>query len=325
MSILAVTEVKAQDIHFSQFYNSPLTLNPAETGFFRGGIYRAAANYRNQWNWLPFPYTTYSASFDVKALEQFMQNRDVLGVGIYAYSDKAGEGNISSSGGALSLAFHKDFYQGMNLIGLGGQVAMKQIGFDPNVLVFGDQIENGTATTLETFATTNVSYVDVNVGAFWNFIPNDALNINTGVAYMHANAPQISFLDDGINWTLNNLIVVYSYWGISMHEKFDLLPSLIYMNQQANIEMFLGSAVRYNSTDEMGFRAGMWYRNSRISDAVTLLVGMDIGTLKAAMSYDVNVSTLSSASNGNGAFEFSIIYETGKSKRSGGYIKCPRI
>ena len=40
----------AQDLHFSQFMNSPLTTNPANTGFIPGGDYRIGINYRNQWS-----------------------------------------------------------------------------------------------------------------------------------------------------------------------------------------------------------------------------------------------------------------------------------
>ena len=37
--------IKAQDPHFSQFFASPLTLNPAFTGKF-DGLFRVAGNYR---------------------------------------------------------------------------------------------------------------------------------------------------------------------------------------------------------------------------------------------------------------------------------------
>ena len=40
--------VQAQDPAFSQFFASPLTLNPALTGKFNGTL-RVAGNYRNQW------------------------------------------------------------------------------------------------------------------------------------------------------------------------------------------------------------------------------------------------------------------------------------
>ena len=39
----------SQDLHFSQFMNSPLATNPANTGFLPEGDYRLGINYRNQW------------------------------------------------------------------------------------------------------------------------------------------------------------------------------------------------------------------------------------------------------------------------------------
>jgi len=40
--------LKAQDIHFSQFYAAPLLTNPASTGMSGEGL-RVANVYRNQW------------------------------------------------------------------------------------------------------------------------------------------------------------------------------------------------------------------------------------------------------------------------------------
>ena len=45
---LVVFNLNSQDIHFSQFYMSPLNLNPAMTGVMNGNI-RLTGNYWNQW------------------------------------------------------------------------------------------------------------------------------------------------------------------------------------------------------------------------------------------------------------------------------------
>ena len=57
--------VFAQDIHFSQFANSPLNLNPAQTGLFNGD-YRIMANQRSQWSAVPIPYSTFSLGADMR-------------------------------------------------------------------------------------------------------------------------------------------------------------------------------------------------------------------------------------------------------------------
>ena len=74
----------AQDVHFSQYYAAPLTLNPALTGLVNG-VFRASFNYRNQWFNIPTlntiaPYQTYQASFDMPLLRDRLGN-DGFGVG----------------------------------------------------------------------------------------------------------------------------------------------------------------------------------------------------------------------------------------------------
>ena len=92
-----------QDPFFSQFYNSPLTLNPALTGVSWGNI-RLAANYRNYLTTLT-PITSYSVSADASLLEN-NPNGDFAGVGMVLLNDNAGAG-LSSLKGGLTFAYHK--------------------------------------------------------------------------------------------------------------------------------------------------------------------------------------------------------------------------
>jgi hypothetical protein len=66
---LSVLATKAQDPHFSQFFASPLTLNPAFTGKF-DGLWRLAANHRDQWPSIPKAYVTSTASLDFPILKR---------------------------------------------------------------------------------------------------------------------------------------------------------------------------------------------------------------------------------------------------------------
>ena len=54
-------DTEAQDPAFSQFFASPLTLNPALTGKFNGAV-RIAGNYRNQWPQINNAYITSTVS-----------------------------------------------------------------------------------------------------------------------------------------------------------------------------------------------------------------------------------------------------------------------
>ena len=86
----------AQDLHFSQFFNSPLTTNPANTGFIPDADYRIGVNYRTQWNSIiSQPYKTISAYGDAQFFRDKLDN-GWLGLGGVLLSDKAGSGGLRS-------------------------------------------------------------------------------------------------------------------------------------------------------------------------------------------------------------------------------------
>ena len=96
------TNSKGQDIHFSQYFNTPLIINPALTGVF-GGDQRAMLAYRNQWASVASPYKTYGASFDTRLFEKSRKNF-LLGVGFNVYKDVAGDTEMGITSAGLSVS-----------------------------------------------------------------------------------------------------------------------------------------------------------------------------------------------------------------------------
>ncbi|MEO5562612.1 MAG: type IX secretion system membrane protein PorP/SprF, partial [Chitinophagaceae bacterium] len=94
----------AQDPNFSQFFASPVTMNPALTGKF-DGVYRFAANYRNQWPTINNAYTTSTASFDMGILKDRIPDYDQFGIGIMGFTDRAGAGVLTNNFMGVSLAY----------------------------------------------------------------------------------------------------------------------------------------------------------------------------------------------------------------------------
>ena len=92
----------------------------------------------------------------------------------------------------------------------------------------------------------------------------------------------------------------------------------------------LGGAWSYNlNTEEpggnpMNLYLGVWGRFSNLTDAVIPYVGLDVGSFTVGLSYDVNVSSLKPASQGQGGFEISLIYikKPADGKKP---IPCPRF
>src|SRR6266498_4617168 len=80
----------SQDLHFSQFMNSPLLTNPANTGFIPQADYRLGINYRNQWSAImTVPYKTMSAFGDVQVFRNRIET-GWMGLGGVILHDVAG-------------------------------------------------------------------------------------------------------------------------------------------------------------------------------------------------------------------------------------------
>ena len=95
-----------QDPSFSQFYSSPLNVNPALTGNINAD-WRVISNIRNQWVGLNSPYATGTISYDTK----IMQNEDVpgnnfVGLGGMLMYDRTMSGIVKSTYASLDLSYN---------------------------------------------------------------------------------------------------------------------------------------------------------------------------------------------------------------------------
>jgi hypothetical protein len=94
--LLTCPALQAQDIHFSQFFASPLTLNPAETGNFPED-YRIGGNFKNQWAWAndkSYNYRTFSVYADMGLFKGKLPHGDWMGLGLVALHDNAVTGKL---------------------------------------------------------------------------------------------------------------------------------------------------------------------------------------------------------------------------------------
>ncbi|HJT75306.1 MAG TPA: PorP/SprF family type IX secretion system membrane protein, partial [Chitinophaga sp.] len=135
--LLVALQGNAQDLHFSQYFNSPLTTNPANTGFIPDGNYRIGLNYRNQWASIPVPYKTMSVFGDFQLFRDRLEY-GWLGLGGVILRDVAGSGNLTSTKAYASIAYHQ--LLGMSsLLSLGFNVGSATKSVDVTKLTFGDQ------------------------------------------------------------------------------------------------------------------------------------------------------------------------------------------
>src|SRR5579875_1302569 len=101
------TSIGAQDLHFSQYFNAPLLVNPANTGFSPDVDWRAGINYRNQYSSLTNnPYKTMNVWGDAQLFNNRFDN-GWMGIGGTILKDVAGAGSLTSTRAYASVAYHQ--------------------------------------------------------------------------------------------------------------------------------------------------------------------------------------------------------------------------
>ncbi|MBK5272399.1 MAG: PorP/SprF family type IX secretion system membrane protein [Bacteroidia bacterium] len=325
--VALVNVSEAQDPNFSQFFASPLTLNPALTGKF-DGTYRFATNYRNQWPTINNAYQTMTASLDMSILKNQIPETDQFGIGIMGYSDKAGNGVLNSTHYALSAAYHKGLDEdGYHQIGVGFQGAFVNKRLDVTKVVFEDQLTpNGfTGITNEIFNNdqVNVKYFDMNAGIFYNGTTNGYNNFYLGASMYHINRPKESF--QGGNYLLAARTTLQAGGRIPMGAYNYLHFAANHSVQAKAHNTMIGGAYSLNVNEDnnnpTNLYLGTWFR---FGDALIPYVGLEVGGFHFGFSYDVNTSSLKPGSNTRGGGEISLIYIR-RPDNFDSRLSCPRF
>ena len=298
----------AQDLHFSQFMNSPLVTNPANTGFMTDGDYRLGVNYRNQWSSImAVPYKTMSAFGDVQAMQN-QDNTGWLGIGGLILRDVAGSGNLTSTKIYGSVAYHQMINAGSLLsLGFNAGWANKQINVSD--LKFPDQFDgkffDNHLPTGVVLAKNNISYVDMQAGMNYAYFPTGNMYLNVGVSAMHVNRPRESFFEGGEN----RIPVRYTAFINGSFKPNDMLiinPNVYASYQARSYEVVGGLNAHYNLSGdgEKILIGGLYYR---YKDAIIPMLGIGLKDYTFTFTYDATMSTLRDYNNTRGAFEFSLV------------------
>jgi type IX secretion system PorP/SprF family membrane protein len=308
--LLLFTAAMAQDLHFSQFFNSPLTTNPANTGFIPDGDYRLGVNYRNQWSSvMTVPYKTMSAFGDVQLMKDRFEN-GWLAAGGTVLKDVAGSGNLTSTKIYGSLAYHQ-LLGNSSLLSLGFNAGYANKQINTTNLKFPDQFDgnffDSHMPTNVALARNNVGYLDMQVGMNFAYFPTERIYVNTGFAASHVNRPNESFFDnDGIN---NRVPVRYTGFlngSFMINDQWIINPNAYVSLQAKASEIVAGANAHYNLSGDGQYLmiAGLYYRHQ---DAVIPMIGLGYKDYTFSFTYDATISTLKNYNNTRGAFEFSLI------------------
>lgn len=313
------------------FYASPLNLNPALTGV-NECTYRVSGIYRNQWRSISAPFNTYSVSFDIKLLQAKLPN-DIFGVGGMFVGDKSGDGKLSMSSGMLSAAFHKGLDKNhRHFLGIGIQLGYTQKSLKWQQLAFPEQF-NGTDFDLnlssgESF-TKPKGYFDMQAGLLHQSTFGDRVGMMTGLTVYHLVQPKESFLGDK-SVKLPMRFTVHEGLRIKATKNFYVAPNFIFQYQNKAKEINVGTALEYHvaapKTNVVASLGG-WYRTTG-NDAAIISAGIQAFNTKLMFAYDINTSTLKSATSHRGSFELALIFTGCLKNKSLSYpvlVPCPMM
>lgn len=321
LAVLLGSKLCAQDPVFSQYYATPLQINPA----FAGSAFapRFGVGYRHQWQGLNRAYSTYTAFYEQRI------ERLNSGLGVHIEGDDAGNGILRSTRFSAHYAY-RVMINSQTGIRLGVEAGAWQSRLNWDKLIFPDQIDPiqgiGEITSEIRPDQLTRTQLDVSSGMmlfgerFW-----------AGLALKHLNTPNESFLILNNNllrglplrYTLHGGWDIPLFAGNKKEAPAFISPNFLFVSQgpyqQINFGAYAGAG---------DFFAGLWVRHTvHNADAAIFLAGFKKGVYKIGFTYDATLSALSGISGGTYevTMSFSLDQDENlkKKKKEGRTAECP--
>ena len=324
--IFSTLKLASQDIHFSQFSNTPANLNPALTGVFPGDL-RFIGNYRSQWKSVPVPYQTFSGAFDTKLFHPKLGKNAFLGWGLVFNSDVAGNADLSLTQIGGNIAYTRQISD-VVFATVGVQLMAGQRSVHPDQLTFEEQwngdIFDPSSSNNEFFSSTNKGLSSISTGFNIHYqVEGARTKFDLGAGIFHLNQPNTSFNNDPDV----KLPMKFSPHFISTFQvspKIDVRFNAIFSNQMSYQEIVGGAAFRYHlsleKNKELAIQGGI---SARLKDSFIPSVELQVRNWTAGFSYDINTSEFKAATLRRGGPEFFVQYVIWKVRAPKEFKACP--
>ncbi len=316
--------IKAQDVHFSQNYATPLYINPAMTGLMKGD-FRAAIVYRNQWGAAmggsPFRTMYGAADMTLDGLGEY----DRLAFGIMLYNDKAGDLNYHTNYGDIALAYNVGLSEHAFLsLGLTGGIAQR--GFDLTNAQFGSQSDGVQyvpgMSSGENFASTGIWRANLGAGVMFYNAFDERNNFFLGGGMYHVTQPDVVFTDNSTaDSQIQSKLSVQAGGSVAVAKTVDIVPTVYFLKQGPHVKTEAGAFARFILTHnrhtglDKAFNIGAFTRMGSSVDgsfglnSLILATRLEYNEIGVGVSYDLNLSDISAAS-GRGGIEVAVTYTT---------------
>lgn len=318
--IMAVNKIVAQDYFLSQPQESPILINPANTGIIYPA--RANLNYRQQWkSILSNPFTTIIASFDSKFLSQSSTGSS-LGLGIYIANDQSGTAKLNTMNVNIAISGKVLINDNQNLsAGITGGIMQRKVNTDN--LTFYDQYDGyayNSSLAQETFSLEQRFAPDIGAGIQWSYgkgnstlSSNDNIGAQLGIAAYHVNMPSTGFSED-IDKRYIRFLAHGSFAYGFKNTNFQLNPIVIAQMQGPAKMYYGGMYIKYRLQESSKYTNNLLSRSLnlggfyRLGDSFVTVFQLEWDKFAYGISYDLNISKLNKVSKGHGGIEFSLRY-----------------
>lgn len=319
--------MKAQDLHHSQFYTSPLNLNPALTGIFNGD-YRAALNLRSQWSVNDLvKYQTVAFNGDMKFAPKDPEAKGFWSAGMLFNYDQAGDSRLNLAHLGLSGSYTHAL-NNRNLVSLGGLIGFAQRRFRTEDLLW-DNNWNGNSVdpdrpVMEDFSNTSNGFMDLSAGVNYRWQKTTRTFLNAGIGWFHINEPDQTFFSQSTTQVLDSRYALSLLSSFQLLYNLDLLVHGLMQFQSEYEELTLGGYGRIHINQDRGKELALLVGfGGRLNDAWVPKMAIEYRNWYVGVSYDITNSPFNEARSRQGGLEVSAIYRHTTVKPLPKFKNCP--
>lgn len=297
--LLVAGSLGSQDLHYSQFYNSPLNANPGKTGIFNGDK-RVNLSYRSQWRSVPVPWTTFSGSFDRKFYPKYNDGH-FFSAGVLFNYDVQGElSDINLANIDVAGSWTKVINEN-NLFTIGALVGYATRGFDINSLTFDSQW-NGVEfdpnlSTNENFNTQRLSFLETGLGINYRWQESKRTKLDIGLGSYHIFEPDVAYNNDD-EVRLPRRFTLTGSGSFQLSNKLDLQVNALGQKQGDYGEVILSGLgkihVNQDRGKELEFHVGLGWRSGK---SLFPIVAVQHRQMYVSLNYDIDLTDFGNSVN----------------------------
>lgn len=311
----------AQDIHFSQYTETPSILNPALAGVTYNT--RVAANFKDQWSAVATRYRTIGLSFEQTIKHKKLKD-NYFAIALNIFRDEAGDARLMTLNPNVGISYLQKVNKQMKLSG-GLQGGFFYRTIDISNLKWGEQYDGYNFNPMlptgeENTPKSSIYAFDLGGGINLNYVKSDqflsaknAIRFDAGFAAYHYGIGRSSFIV--ASEKLQTRFVGYFNSEFAIPNSINtIMPSILYMRQGPSQEIITGMMLKFIMGDPSTYTSIRKPRSLAIGgyyrwrDAVIPSVLFQYNTYAIGVAYDLNISALTPASNRRGGIEFMLRY-----------------